>query len=163
MSWSESIEISHTENLKGMLPPSEGNTGWAAENYALRDILEKAVSKLPSVPLEFKQDAATSTLIDHILAQQKPTKQRKPSHRIRLASLSQILHARDLLPRMSDSGSSAMIVELGAGKALWGRLLYELCGQQTSTVVIDSAAKQHFRRGRKKDKDPGTYLRIVSQ
>lgn len=80
-----------------------------------------------------------------ILASGPDTFQSKPSNRVQINSLMDCVS--DLVQHVRRTGVSPMLLDLGAGKALFTRAIYEALGRQVAAVAMDlrgPKVRDHF-------------------
>lgn len=97
---------------------------FAAYGFARR--LDAAVAALPP-PRDGTRDAWPAAVVDAVLRDGPATYQRKETHRLQVRAL--VARVAALAPRA--------VVDLGAGKALLSRCVYEALGRRVPVVALD--------------------------
>ena len=110
------------------------HTVWAVHSFARR--LELACRALPA-PLDATAPLdGGGAVLAAVLAEGVDTFQRKPSNLAQIESLLECVCA--LLPAARARAPTAAVVDLGAGKALLTRAVYEALRRRVSVVAIDT-------------------------
>ncbi|CAE8589756.1 unnamed protein product [Polarella glacialis] len=106
---------------------------FAIYNFAFR--LSRACRKL-QLPIEavglYDGGAA---ILDEILATGPDTFQKKPTNRAQIESLMECVHG--LVQGVKQNGRTPLVLDIGAGKALFTRAVYEALGREVAVVALD--------------------------
>ena len=137
------------------------HTVWAVHSFARR--LELACRALPA-PLDATAPLdGGGAVLAAVLAEGVDTFQRKPSNLAQISSLLECVCG--LLPAARARARAAAVVDLGAGKALLTRAVYEALRRQTACVALDTrreSAKDLFYDPRPPAADgDAPYARVV--
>lgn len=96
---------------------------------------------LPKDALELYPNG--ETILDDILKDGPQTFQAKPTNRIQIESLMNCVCAQ-LVPEIQNEGAEPLVLDIGAGKALFTRAVYEALGRKVPVVALDSR-RQHAK------------------
>ncbi len=102
-------------------------------NFAWR--LDHACSDLPSPVEETGVLPGSTAILDDVIAQGPNTYQKKPTNRVQIESLLECIHR--LVQELKERGARPLVLDLGAGKALLTRVVYEALGRRVVTVALD--------------------------
>lgn len=102
-------------------------------NFAWR--LDHACIDLPSPTEETAFLPGSTAILDEVIAQGPNTYQKKPTNRVQIESLLQCIH--QLVQELKERGARPLVLDLGAGKALLTRVVYEALGRCIATVALD--------------------------
>lgn len=133
---------------------------WTVHSFALR--LELACCLLPA-PLEATNSfRGGGKIIDSILSAGPNTYQKKASNLEQIVSL--IDCVADLLPFVRRNSKAVAVVDLGAGKALLTRTVYEALERRVAVIALD--CRRETQRDRFYDPPPAecgaaAYTRVV--
>jgi hypothetical protein len=98
--------------------------------------LNRAFYKLPP-PIDALEDLpGASKVLEEILAHGPDTFQKKPTNRKQIESLMDCVC--QLLPNVQKTGATPLVLDIGAGKALLTRALYEALDRKVAVVALDS-------------------------
>jgi hypothetical protein len=135
--------------------------GLSIYHFAWR--LDNAYNMLPVAEDALELYPSGSDVLDKIIKAGPQTFQSKPTNRVQIESLMDCVCR--LVPGIRETGATPMVLDIGAGKALFTRAVYEALDRKVATVALDS------RRQHEKDQfyDPtltsaedASYTRIVA-
>jgi hypothetical protein len=106
----------------------------AIYNLALR--LWLAVRSLPPPLDALDVFPGSSTVLEEILASGPDTFQKKPTNRAQIESLMDCVCK--LVSDVQRNGANPLVLDIGAGKALFTRAVYEALDRQVAVVALDS-------------------------
>ena len=109
------------------------HTYWHVHSFAWR--LERACCTLPAPREATETLREGGKLLEEILSTGPNTYQKKASNRAQIESLLNCVVG--LLPWAQRGGRQAMVIDLGAGKALLTRAVYEALGRRVAVVALD--------------------------
>lgn len=97
--------------------------------------LDRACSRLPPPVDALAVLPGGTAVLDDILAHGPDTYQKKPTNRAQIESLMECVCG--LVPAVKQRGATPLVLDLGAGKALLTRAVYEALGRTVATVALD--------------------------
>jgi len=106
--------------------------------------LDRVYKKLPAPIDATKVFTGGAELLDDILANGPDTYQKKASNRLQIESLMDCVCS--LVSDVRQTGAKPLVLDIGAGKALFTRAVYEALDREVSVVALDSRRpknKQH--------------------
>ena len=140
-------------------------------NFAWR--LDRACSDLPSPTEQGASLPGSTAILENVLAGGPNTYQKKPTNRVQIESLLECIHR--LVQELETRGARPLVLDLGAGKALLTRVVYEALGRRVATVALDcrdgGAGRDQFydppppiedRRAASQNPAAAPYLRVVA-
>jgi hypothetical protein len=138
--------------------------------YQLAWRLDRAYSLLPVAVDAQEVLEGGDEVLDKIFAEGPETFQEKPSNRKQIESLMDCVCG--LVQSMRETGATPLLLDMGAGKALFSRALYEALDRKVAVVAMDIRGRKsgdHFydpppvsETNSKKDNDEKPFTRIVA-
>jgi hypothetical protein len=126
--------------------------------------LDKAYKELPVPEDSLELYPTGEAVLDKILESGPQTFQAKPTNRVQIESLMDCVCA--LVPEIRATGATPLVLDIGAGKALFTRAVYEALDRKVAAVALDSrrqhAKDQFYDPTPSAGGDDATYTRVVA-